>query len=66
MVDDLRKEAEGLSYISLEFVQAKVLDFSSANYKKCATILNALLSKFSKIEKLITANDQNSYEIKRI
>ena len=28
LVDNLRKEAEGLSYISLDYVQAQVADFS--------------------------------------
>lgn len=65
LVDDLRKEAEALSYISLEFVQSLILDFSSANYKKCNDTLNSLKSQFKKIEKLITSNDPKNYERRR-
>lgn len=64
--DNLRKEAEGLSYISLNFVQTQVLDFSSTNYKKCIAILNSLESKFKKIQKLVASNGQYNYEGKRI
>lgn len=42
LVDNLRKEAEGLSYISLDYVHAQVMDFSQANYKNCMIVLNGI------------------------
>lgn len=66
LVDNLRKEVDSLSYISLEFVQTQVKDFSSANYKKCMTILNGISSQFDKIKKLINFKDKHNYEKERI
>ena len=66
LVDNLRKEVDSLSYISLEFVQTQVKNFSSANYKKCMTILNGISTQFDKIKKLINFKDKHNYEKERI